>query len=241
MADFRSQVALFSHVRWPADSRTSARRYRNRRNEEKIEEKCRPDQGEPGAHQVGTGVGAAGGAVTGAALGAAIGGPIGATVGTVVGGIAAAYGAHGVAEAINPTIESDKYWREHHAKQPFVKPGYTYDDYAAAYRAGYEGFHHYPGKPYEEIESDLALDYERNKAGSALPWGSCPVCGACSLGQSKLRYRPALSRPRNPQRNLIVVAAVYDRRTRKICDAHPSSSGSRGTTTWLAERRYRSS
>ena len=129
-----------------------------------------PITGEPGAHPVGTGVGATGGAVTGAALGAAIGGPIGAAVGTVVGGIAAAYGAHGVAEAMNPTTEAEKYWREQHAKQPFVKPGYKYEDYAAAYRTGYEGFHNYPGKAYEEIESDLALDYEPNKGGSALPW-----------------------------------------------------------------------
>jgi phage tail tape-measure protein len=64
--------------------------------------------GEPGAHPVGTGVGAAGGAITGAALGAAIGGPTGAAVGTVVGGIAAAYGARGVAEAMNPTTEEEK-------------------------------------------------------------------------------------------------------------------------------------
>jgi uncharacterized protein YcfJ len=136
---------------------------------EKPRKSADPITGEPGAHPVGTGVGAAGGAVTGAALGAAIGGPIGAAVGTVVGGIAAAYGAHGVAEAMNPT-EGEKYWREQHEKQPFVKPGYTFEDYVAAYRTGYEGFHNYLGKPYEEIESALALDYERNKAGSALPW-----------------------------------------------------------------------
>ncbi len=71
---------------------------------------------------------------------------------------------------MNPTTEEEKYWREQHEKQPFVKPGYTYEHYAPAYRTGYEGFHKYPGKPYEEIESDLALDYERNKAESALPW-----------------------------------------------------------------------
>ena len=56
---------------------------------------------------MGTGVGATGGAMTGAALGAAIGGPTGAAVGTVVGGIAAAYGAHGLAEAMNPTIQEE--------------------------------------------------------------------------------------------------------------------------------------
>ena len=66
--------------------------------------------------------------------------------------------------------EHDTYWREHHARQPYAKQGLAYTDYAAAYRIGYEGFHKYPGKAYEEIENELALDYERNKAGSALPW-----------------------------------------------------------------------
>jgi len=128
-----------------------------------------PLTGAPGSHPVGTGVGAAGGGVAGAAIGAAIGGPVGAAAGAVVGGIAAAYGAHGVAEAINPTTE-EKYWRKHHGKQPYAKKNVSYEDYAAAYRTGYEGFHKYPGKAYEEIEDDLALDYERHKAGEALPW-----------------------------------------------------------------------
>jgi len=126
--------------------------------EEKRRRNADPITGKPGAHPIGTGVGGVGGSVAGAA------------VGTVVGGIAAAYGAHGVAEAMNPTTEEEKYWREHHEKQPFVKPSYTYEHYAPAYRTGYEGFHKYPGKAYEEIENDLALDYDRNKAGSALPW-----------------------------------------------------------------------
>ncbi|TMP98229.1 MAG: hypothetical protein E6L07_00930 [Verrucomicrobia bacterium] len=126
--------------------------------EEKRRRNADPITGKPGAHPIGTGVGGVGGSVAGAA------------VGTVVGGIAAAYGAHGVAEGMNPTTEEEKYWREHHEKQPFVKPSYTYEHYAPAYRTGYEGFHKYPGKAYEEIENDLALDYDRNKAGSALPW-----------------------------------------------------------------------
>jgi len=74
---------------------------------EKPRKNTDPFTGEPGAHPVGTGVGAAGGAITGAGLGAAIGGPTGAAVGTVVGGIAAAYGARGVAEAMNPTIQEE--------------------------------------------------------------------------------------------------------------------------------------
>ncbi|HYY13142.1 MAG TPA: hypothetical protein VE758_01770 [Chthoniobacterales bacterium] len=70
---------------------------------------------------------------------------------------------------LDPAKE-EAYWREHHARQPYATREYSYDDYAAAYRTGYEGFHKYPGKAYEEIQDELALDYERNKAGSALPW-----------------------------------------------------------------------
>ena len=66
--------------------------------------------------------------------------------------------------------QEEAYWREQHQKQSFAKSGQKYEDYAAAYRTGYEGFHKYPGKPYEKIEDDLALDYERNKVGAALPW-----------------------------------------------------------------------
>jgi hypothetical protein len=66
--------------------------------------------------------------------------------------------------------KEDIYWREQHPKQTYAKRELSYDEYAAAYRTGYEGFHKYPGKAYEEIEDELALDYERNKAGSALPW-----------------------------------------------------------------------
>jgi hypothetical protein len=66
--------------------------------------------------------------------------------------------------------KEEAYWREQHEKQPFVKPGQTYEHFAAAYRTGYEGFDKYPGKAYEEIEDDLALNYEKHRPGSALPW-----------------------------------------------------------------------
>ncbi len=66
--------------------------------------------------------------------------------------------------------KEENYWREHHAEQPYAKPEHDYEDYAHAYQTGYEGFHKYPDKSYEEIQDDLALDYERNKPGSALPW-----------------------------------------------------------------------
>src|SRR5207249_10204308 len=57
---------------------------------------------------------------------------------TVVGSIAAACGAHEVAKTMNPTTEEEKYWREYHAKQPYAEKGRPYEDYAGAYRTGYE-------------------------------------------------------------------------------------------------------
>jgi hypothetical protein len=125
--------------------------------------------GEPGSHPVGTGVGAAGGAAAGGAIGAAVGGPVGAVVGAITGGVAGAYGGRGVAEAVNPTVE-EQYWRENHLKQSHATKEYGHEHYAPAYRVGYEAVGKYPGKPFEEIEDDLALDYEKYQPGSALTW-----------------------------------------------------------------------
>ena len=117
---------------------------------------------------MGAGLGAAGGGVAGAAIGAAVGGPVGAAVGAVVGGVAGAYGGRGVAEAVNPTHEHS-YWREHHNKQSYAGD-FRFEDFEPAYRTGYEAVTKYAGRHYEDIEDSLALDYESNRAGSALPW-----------------------------------------------------------------------
>jgi hypothetical protein len=49
-----------------------------------------------------------------------------------------------------------------------VKPGHSYEDYAAAYRTGYEGFDKNPERKFDEMEADLAVEYEKHH--SALPW-----------------------------------------------------------------------
>jgi hypothetical protein len=128
-----------------------------------------PITGEPGAHPIGTGVGTASGGLAGAAIGAAVGGPAGAAIGAVVGGVVGAYSGRSVAEAVNHT-EEDKYWREHHHKQEWADKDSSYEHYAPAYRTGYEGIAKYAGKPYHEIENNLARDYEKNDANPAIPW-----------------------------------------------------------------------
>ena len=127
-----------------------------------------PITGTPGAHPVGTGVGATGGATAGAAIGA-IAGPIGAAVGLVAGAVVGGLAGKGVAEKIDPTAE-DGYWKKNYATQTYAEKNVAYDAYQPAYRTGYEGFSRYPGKRYEDVETDLQRDYEKSKGKSSLTW-----------------------------------------------------------------------
>jgi hypothetical protein len=67
-----------------------------------------------------------------------------------------------------PQKEAD-YWREQHPQQPYAK-NYSYEEFEHAYRTGYGTFFRYPGKSFNEVEESAALDYERAKPDSALPW-----------------------------------------------------------------------
>lgn len=127
-----------------------------------------PISGAPGAHPVGTGIGAAAGGAAGAAAGTAVGGPVGTLVGAAIGAVAGGLAGKGVAEMVDPTVE-DAYWRENHASQPYYREDRDYDAFASAYRLGYEGRVRYDGRAYDDIEQDLAADYERFQ-GNDLTW-----------------------------------------------------------------------
>jgi hypothetical protein len=119
------------------------------------------------------GVGAAVGGVTGAvvggaAAGAAAGGmtgPVGAVVGAVVGGVAGALAG----KAIDPKVE-DAYWRDNYSSRPYVGSGATYDDYGPAYRYGVDSYTRYPDRKYEDVEGDLARDWQGARGTSSLEW-----------------------------------------------------------------------
>jgi hypothetical protein len=145
-----------------------------------------PLTGTPGAHPLGTGVGAAGGGVAGTAIGA-VGGPVGAAAGLVAGAIAGGLAGKGVAEQLDPTAE-DAYWKANYSKRKYVDRKAPYSMYQAAYRAGYEGRGRYPGKTFEEVESDLQHDYETYRGDSALDWE-----------QARLAARDAWSRGEAPK------------------------------------------
>ena len=66
--------------------------------------------------------------------------------------------------------KEEAYWREQHENQPYAKEDVPFEQYAPAYRTGAEAAEKHAGKKFEEIEDDVALDYQRNHPGSALPW-----------------------------------------------------------------------
>jgi hypothetical protein len=61
-------------------------------------------------------------------------------------------------------------WREHHAQQPYAGGKRDYEDYVPAYHSAQAAFAKHAGKKFEEIEDDLALEYGKHQAGTALPW-----------------------------------------------------------------------
>jgi hypothetical protein len=133
-----------------------------------------PISGAPGAHPIGTGLGAAsGGALAGAAVGT-VAGPAGTAVGAALGAIAGGLAGKSVAEAVNPTAilpsVEDAYWRAHHAKEPYYDHTYTYDDYAPAYRVGYEAYGRYRGKYFDDVSRDIEHEYNNVRGKSNLTW-----------------------------------------------------------------------
>ena len=127
-----------------------------------------PITGAPGSHPVGTGVGAAGGGAAGAAIGS-VAGPIGTAVGAIVGAVAGGLAGKGVGEMIDPTGE-DKYWRENYSSRSYVDRGTSYDEYAPAYRMGWESSQRFKGHSFDQAEPNLKTDWERTKGQSKLSW-----------------------------------------------------------------------
>lgn len=70
---------------------------------------------------------------------------------------------------MDPAVE-DAYWRTHYTNKEYVERNAPYSAYQPAYRTGYEGRSHYPGKTYDEVEADLQRDYEKSKGNSTLIW-----------------------------------------------------------------------
>ena len=124
---------------------------------------------QPGSHPVGTGAGAVAGGAAGAAVGTLVGGPVGAVVGGAVGAIAGGAAGHAIAEGIDPTVE-EAYWRENYAMRDYFEPGRSFDDYAPAYRYGWESRARYPNRNWNDVQGDLERGWTTAKGKSQLGW-----------------------------------------------------------------------
>ena len=72
---------------------------------------------------------------------------------------------------VTDRTENDSYWRENHASKPYFKSGHTYDDdYAPAYRYGYDSASTHAGRKFDEVENDLQHGWEQTKGKSKLAW-----------------------------------------------------------------------
>ena len=133
-----------------------------------------PISGAPGAHPVGTGVGAAlGGAASGAAAGT-VAGPVGTVVGAAIGAIVGGLLGKGVAEAIDPTSEA-VYWKENFSSRPYADNATNYDDYGPAYNYGVASYSKYPGRSFDDIESELSENWDSVRGQSRLDWDDARV------------------------------------------------------------------
>lgn len=70
------------------------------------------------------------------------------------------------------STDEANYWREQHDKQPYADQNKTFEHYEQAYRTGYEGAAKHSGRAFEDVERDLAVEYEKSRPGDALPWDS---------------------------------------------------------------------
>jgi hypothetical protein len=136
----------------------------------KKEENRDPITGAPGAHPVGTGVGAAvGGMAAGAAAGTVAAGPAGTLVGAAAGAFAGGLAGKAVAEHFDPTAE-EAYWRQNFERESYYQKGMTYEDYSPAYQLGWESRAVHAGRRFDDVEKDLARDYESRRGKSKLSW-----------------------------------------------------------------------
>ena len=133
-----------------------------------------PGEASKEAGSVAMGGGMVAGAAGGAVVGTAIGGPVGTFVGATVGAVLGALGGYAAVEATDP---ENTYSGENYRTQPGYVADYTYDDYAPAYRLGYQGRERYAGRSWDDSETELERDWQELKGDSRLSWEQAKSAG----------------------------------------------------------------
>lgn len=121
-------------------------------------------------HSFGAGTGAVAGAVTGAAIGSAAG-PVGTALGAIAGSVLGAKAGDSIAEAINPTEYGAHFEREFRSAER-ADAGRGWDDYAPAYRYGYDTHGRHAGRRFDEVEAELERGWAAARGDSQLDWAA---------------------------------------------------------------------
>ena len=73
------------------------------------------------------------------------------------------------AEKIDPAVE-ETFWRMSFASRPYANHGVGYEQYAPAYKYGWETRAEHAGKPFKEVEKQLEAGWSKVKGTSTLAW-----------------------------------------------------------------------
>jgi hypothetical protein len=90
-------------------------------------------------------------------------------VGAAIGAIAGGLGGKAIAEHYDPTVE-EGYWKDSYAREPYYQSGLTFEDYAPAYKLGGESRSRFADRSFDDVEEDLAGQYDEVRGDSRLDW-----------------------------------------------------------------------
>ena len=88
------------------------------------------------------------------------------------GSYASTPGLEGEAERpfVVDTNAEEAYWRDNYATRPYAREDHPFIEYKPAYRFGADAHTRYPGRSFDEAESELRNDWDRFKGTSSLTW-----------------------------------------------------------------------
>lgn len=95
--------------------------------------------------------------------------PVESGADTVCGAGAGGSAEKATAEVIDPMRE-DAYWRDNFAGRSYVEQGASFGDYGPAYGFGVTAHGRYPGRSFEDVESEMSGSWSANRGSSSLSW-----------------------------------------------------------------------
>jgi hypothetical protein len=67
-------------------------------------------------------------------------------------------------------VTEDNYWRTNFASRPYARADRGYEAFQPGYRYGFESAKRYPGRKWNEVESDLRSGWDRFEHRSQSTW-----------------------------------------------------------------------